>query len=170
MNAPTVPILTRLREYERKRPFDVFALLEALLFAVIVLLLLGGLAAGVTSYKSISDTRMNDEEARVGASAIANSVRFSDAVGSVAVGQGPEGPALVLTDQGQGGAYQTRLYQYQGKLVEEYALADSPYTPARATALVDNNHFEFVYEDGLLTVTTDAGQSMVALHSEGGGR
>lgn len=168
MNAPAVPILTRLREYERRRPFDVFALLEALLFGVIVLLLLGGLVAGVLSYKAISDTRANDERARIGSSAIANSVRFSDSTDAVAVGQGPEGPALVLTEQGNAGAYQTRIYQYRGKLLEEYALADSPYNPDRATALMDNEHFEFVYDEGLLTVTTDAGESMIALHSEGG--
>ena len=167
MSAPTVPLLTRLREYERKRPFDMFALLEALLFGVIMLLLLGGLAAGVTSYKRISDTRMDDERVRIGASAIANSVRFSASPRAIAIGEGPEGPALVLTAQGEGGAYETRLYQYQGKLVEEYSRTDAPYTPARATVLMENRKFGFVYDKGLLTVTTDAGDTMIALHSEG---
>lgn len=163
-----IPTFQQLRRFERKERVNSFAVVEALLFAVVVLLLLGGLAAGVASYKHISDTRVSDEKVCIGSNVIANGVRYADAYSSVAVGEGPEGPALVLTG-GEDSAYQTRLYQYKGKLVEEYAMQSAPYTPERATELMKNTQFQFMYEDGLLTVITDAGETKVALHSAGGG-
>lgn len=164
-----IPTFQQLRSFERKDRFNVFALLEALLFVVVVLLLLGGLAAGVLSYKHISDTRMADEHMVIGSNVVANGVRFADSAYAVAVGEGPEGPALVLSEGGTNSAHETRLYQYRGKLMEEYATVGSAYTPERATPLMDNMRFQFSYEDGLLTVITDAGETKVALHSAIGG-
>lgn len=160
-----IPTFQQLRQFERKDRSNVFAVVEALLFIVVVLMLLAGLAAGVASYKHISDTRMADERLGVASNVIANGVRYADTANTVAVGEGPEGPALVLADGAIGTGYETRLYQYQGKLVEEYAKAGAAYTPERATQLMDNKRFQFSYDKGLLTVITDAGETTVALHS-----
>ena len=166
------PTLSRLRRYERASHTDVFAVLQAILFVVVMALLLAALAAGVTSYSRISETRASDNAMRIATSAVANSVRHADAIDAVRAGEGPEGPALVLVESGETGDYETRIYQYRGMLVEEYSLAGSPYTPARATQLVENNTFAFSYvpaeEGGMLEVTTDAGTSSIALHAQGG--
>lgn len=45
-----------------------------------------------------------------------------------------DGPALVLRETLSSGVYETRLYRYDGVIMEEYALADAPYDPAKATA------------------------------------
>ncbi len=171
MSLTSTPTLSRLRAYERSKKGDLFAMLEAILFVVVMALLMAALAVGVLTYTRISDTRSADDRARIAGSVVANGVRYADAVDAVRVGEGPEGPALVLAVNTEAGEYETRIYQYEGMLVEEYALQGAAYTPQRATKLVENSLFSFVYtEDGLLEVTTDAGTTAIALHCTDGGR
>ena len=79
-----------------------------------------------------------------------------------------DGPALVLRETLPSGVYETRLYRYDGVIMEEYALADAPYDPSKATAIVRSSVFDFSYGGGLLTIVTDAGQTSVALRAAGG--
>lgn len=81
-----------------------------------------------------------------------------------------DGPALVLRETLPSGVYETRLYRYDGVIMEEYALADAPYDPEKATAIVRSDRFDFTYENGLLVIGTDAGEVSVALRSGGGER
>ena len=145
MTPNVAPSLARLRDYERSSRMDVYSILQALLFVIIVGLLLAALAAGVMSYSRISTERVNDDQTRIAQSVVANSVRHADMVDAVRTGEGPEGPALVLVEAGESDEYETRIYQYEGMLVEEYALASSPYAPRRATQLVENTSFSFMY-------------------------
>ena len=92
-----------------------------------------------------------------------------DATDAVGVATGPEGLALVLTEQLDSGNYETRLYRYQGSIVEEYARADSAFTPQKARQIVASERFDFTYENSLLTVHTDQGSTSVALRSVRGG-
>ena len=171
MSLTSTPTLRKLRAYERSQKGDLFATLEAILFVVVMALLMTALAVGVLTYTRIADTRSTDDRARVANSVVSNGVRYADAVDAVRVGDGPEGPALVLAVNTESGAYETRIYQYQGMLVEEYALQGAAYTPQRATKLVENSRFSFMYsEDGLLEVTTDAGTSATYLHCADGNK
>ena len=79
-----------------------------------------------------------------------------------------DGPALVLREALPSGVYETRLYRYDGVIMEEYTLADAPYEPGKATPIVRSSVFDFSYRDGLLTIVTDAGEASVALRSAGG--
>lgn len=81
-----------------------------------------------------------------------------------------DGPALVLRETLPSGVYETRLYRYDGVIMEEYTLADAPYEPGKATPIVRSSVFDFSYRDGLLTIVTDAGEASVALRSAGGER
>ena len=74
----------------------------------------------------------------------------------------------MLTERLDSGTFETRIYAYQGSIVEEYALADAPYDPSKATAIVRSSVFDFSYGGGLLTIVTDAGQTSVALRAAGG--
>ena len=100
---------------------------------------------------------------------LANSVHVADAANAVEVGAGPEGDALVLVERLDNGTYETRIYQYQGNIVQEYAIAGRDYSPDRAQVLAPSTTFEFSYEDNLLTVKTDQGSFDVALRSRQGG-
>ena len=98
-----------------------------------------------------------------------SNVRAADAVDAIGTGQGPEGRSLVLTERLDSGTFETRIYAYQGSIVEEYTLADAAYTPERATPIVNSELFAFTYENGLLTVDTDDGSVQIALRSVRGG-
>ena len=140
-----------------------------LLFAVLALFLLAALLVGTSAYRAVNDARSSSDETRLGLSLVANSIRMNDATDAVGVADGPEGLALVLTEHLESGNYETRLYAYQGSIVEEYARAEAAFTPEKARAIVASERFDFTYEDGLLTVFTDQGSTSVALRSVRGG-
>ncbi|MBQ9021968.1 MAG: DUF4860 domain-containing protein [Eggerthellaceae bacterium] len=166
MNNNAVNIsLTRLREYERGHSRNYFVIFEIALFIIIVGLLMFTLGSGVNVYRNISDQRWNDEQSRTGLTLIANSVHITDTIDAVGVGVGPEGQALVLTELFSTGAYETRIYLHEGNIVEEYAMAGTPYTPERATPLVESDFFDFSYSNNLLTVNSAHGSEKIMLHS-----
>lgn len=145
---------------------------SVLLFAVFVVVDLLALVAGTSSYGSITTMQEANDQAIMTLGPVTSTVRANDVNGGVAVASdGPEGRALVLVqkDETTGDTYETRIYLYEGSIVQEYALGGSPYTPDRATALSRSNTFDFAYADGLLTITTDAGVAKVALRNLQGG-
>ena len=76
----------------------------------------------------------------------------------------------MLVERLESGTYETRIYQYQQRIVQEYSLAGAPYMPSTATTVVPSRRFEFEFSRGLITIRTDQGISSVALRSglEGG--
>lgn len=141
------------------------------LMAVFFMALMAGLAAGVSIYRSVAQVQASANDMRLESGLLANSVHVADAADAVEVGQGPEGPALVLVERLDTGSYETRIYQYQGSIVQEYALAGREYAPDRAQVLTRSAVFDFTYEGNLLSVRTDHGSFDVALRSaQGGGR
>lgn len=140
-----------------------------LLFAVIALFLLLALLAGMSAYRAVNDVRSASDDTRLGLSLIANSIRSADGIDAVGVADGPEGLALVLTERLEAGDYETRLYAYQGAVMEEYARAGTGFNPGKAREIVSSELFDFSYSDGLLTVRTDQGSTSVALRSVRGG-
>lgn len=140
-----------------------------LLFAVIALFLLLALLVGTSAYRAANDVRSSSDNTRLGLSLIANSIRATDGTDAVGVADGPEGLALVLTEHLGNGDYETRLYAYQGAIVEEYTRAGTAFTPEKAREIVRSSTFDFTYTDSLLTVHTDQGSTSVALRSVRGG-
>ena len=127
------------------------------------------LAAGVSIYRSVATIQSSANDMRLESGLLANSVHVADAANAIEVGAGPEGDALVLVERLESGTYETRIYQYQGNIVQEYAIAGRDYSPDRAQVLASSTTFEFSYEDNLLTVKTDQGSFDVALRSKQGG-
>jgi len=140
-------------------------LLSVALMAVFFVALMGGLAAGASLYRFAVEAQELSTELHMQAGLIANVVRNNDFAGAVSVGEGPEGPAIVLTRTLSSGSYETRIYHHEGKVMQETAVAGRPYDPANATALLETDVFEFTLEDGLLTITCDDGSFDVALRS-----
>ena len=124
---------------------------------------------GVTVYKAVSADQQASSAQREGAGLICNVVRANDSKGAIAQGQGPEGKSLVVVEPLDSGTYETRFYLYEGKVVQEYSLAGSGYTPEKATEVTASDTFDFSYSDGLLAVTTDQGTAEVALRYMQGG-
>lgn len=140
------------------------------LFAIFVVVDLLAIMAGTRGYQALHQAQATQEARDLSLGPIVSAVRANDASSAIGRGQGPEGESLVVTEALDSGTYETRFYLYQGSLVEEYALAGSPYTPEKATALAATSSFSFDYQGGLLTVTTDGGTASVALRSETQGR
>ncbi len=141
-----------------------------LLFAVFVMVDLLALVAGTSSYGSLTKMQLANDSRIMAHGPIVSAVRANDAQGSMHKSDdAPETPALVLVQSDSEGTYETRIYLYQGKIVQEYALAGSPYAPEKAAALTESSTFDFSYSDGLLTISTDAGESKIALRNLQGG-
>ena len=142
-----------------------------LLLCVFFVALLLALIAGVAVYKTTSDTQSRVNAQRESLSLITNVVRANDSAAAIATGEGPKGKSLVIVENLASGTYETRLYSYEGRIVEEYSLASSPYTPEKASTVAESNTFSFTYENGLLSVTCDQGTAEVALrYMQGGSR
>lgn len=141
-----------------------------ILFVMFVVALLLAFLAGTNVYRGLQDLSSRTDEARLSLSLVVNHVRANDSSQAVAEGVGPEGPSLVLVEHVEGSNdVETRMYLYNGSIVEEYAIAGSAYTPERALPIVESSQFSFSYAQGLLTITTDSGTANVALRSAGGG-
>lgn len=144
-------------------------LFPILLLSVFFATLLMALVAGVFVYRHISDVQAGNVARREGLELIANIVRANDATDAVAAGEGPEGRSLVIVEKLDSGTYETRLYLYEGKIVQEYSLQGSAYTPSRASTVTESETFSFTYSNGVLSITTDQGTREVALRYLQGG-
>ena len=136
------------------------------LFGAFVVLLLLGLWMGTVAFRTITVMQNATDDARLALASLQNRVRSFDQADSFGTAQGPEGPAIVFTYKLEAGDYETRLYLYQGALVQELAFSTDPYLPMTATKIVETSTFSFTCENGLLSVTCDQGTVDVALRSE----
>lgn len=163
VNYALVSAFERSKKPETHRaPAKLFTLA---LMAVFFIVLMGGLAAGANVYSSVVQAQSHDDDVHLQSGLLANTVHANDAVQAVQRGDGPEGPALVLVETLEYGTYETRVYQHEGSIVVEYAIAGRPYNPANATRLFESATFDFAFDGELLTVKTDKGTLAVALRS-----
>lgn len=141
-----------------------------LLFSVFVIVDLLALVAGTSSYGSLTRMQQTNDARLLAVGPVISSVRANDTQNGVQrSSDAPEGDALVLVQHDAEGTYETRIYLYEGKIVQEYTIAGSPYTPSKAVVLAESSKFEFSYEGDLLTIVTDAGETKIALRYNQGG-
>ena len=95
-------------------------------------------------------------------------VRSSDAAGAVRVEEGPEGDMLILADRDSG--YETRIYLYDGWLMEQLCAAGADTDPAAAQQVAQADSFSVQWaRSALLRLTVDGKTADAALRSAGGG-
>ncbi len=140
-------------------------LFTIVLMAVFFIVLMVGLAASASIYHGVALSQDRTNDLHMESGLLSNTIRINDAADAVALGTGPEGEALVLIERLDSGTYETRIYKYQGSIVQEYAIAGRGYNPENAIKLVESDVFEFSYSKGLLSVMTDQGMFSVALRS-----
>ncbi len=148
---------------------DFNRLFITLLFSVFVIALLIAIIVGVHNYSEISSAQTTANDDRLALSLLTNDIRANDSIDAIATGIGPEGPSLVLVERLDSGTYETRFYQYDNHIVQEYVMAGEPYRPASATTIVKSYTFNFEYKDELITLTTDEGIAHIAVRSLSGG-
>ena len=140
-------------------------LFAIVLMAVFFIALMGSLAIGASLYRSTAEAQTHANALHLQSGLLTNVIHNNDTAGAVTTGVGPEGPSLVLLRRLSSGTYETRIYLYEGSVVQESAVAGRPYDPAGATALLPSSHFSFTIEDGLVSISTDEGSFVVALRS-----
>ena len=121
---------------------------------VIALFLLLALLVGTSAYRAANDVRSSSDNTRLGLSLIANSIRPPRDRRRRRGRRSRRAGARADRTPGNGD-YETRLYAYQGAIVEEYTRAGTAFTPEKAREIVRSSTFDFTYTDGLLTVHTD---------------
>ena len=160
-----------LRDHREAASITSNRMFAAVLFGLFVIMLLLSFLVGINVYQALNTMAESESTQRLEQSFLANTIHTNDVYDAVLEAEGPEGKALVLRETVDGsGAYETRIYAFDGTIVQEYALESSPYAPEKAIALFDSDIFDFTYDDSLLTIQTDSGSVNVALRSGEGAR
>lgn len=130
-------------------------LLLLLLFGVFAVCVLSVLLTGAKAYRRLT---LRDQEAyrrRTCVQYIATRVRQGDVEGGVSVEPFGGGDALVMTGDG----YVTRVYCYNGWLMEMYAGEDVQLAPEDGERIMELDGLAMSMDGGLLTVEVDGGDA-----------
>ena len=98
------------------RPKDPAAACALALFGLLLGCMLALSGFGAQVYRALTAAQARNNASRAALSYVSARLRAADTAGAVALGAGPEGPALLLREEG----YETRIYLYEGCLVEEW--------------------------------------------------
>lgn len=120
---------------------------------------------GTNIYRGVAESHTGNNNRRAVLSYLLTISRTNEA--DVKAEEGAYGDMLVIADGDTG--YSTRIYQYEGSLVEDYGRSGGELYPSDASRIADNSMFEIEeISDDLLMITTDKG--IVYIHVRGGGR
>lgn len=136
-----------MREKQIKHHID--GLVALLLFGVFAACVLVVLLTGADAYRRLTDRDQAAYERRTGVQYIATRVRQSDHAGGVAVEDFGGADALVL---GADETYASRVYCYDGWLMELYCLAEEPMEPQDGQRILEAEDLALSLEDGLLEI------------------
>ena len=129
-----------------------------LLFGAFAVCILGVLLTGARAYRGLTQRDQAAFDRRTAVQYVAARVRQADAAGAVSVESFGDTQALAL-DQGDG--LVTRLYWYDGYLMELYTFENAGLAPQDGEKILPLEGLELSLEDGLLTAE---------LQNPGGGR
>lgn len=146
----------------KSSPVGLYTIGIAALFLAGFLLLV---VFGAQSYRKTVSGQSENMQNRLLLSYIATSAKYNDTSGSLSVGEGPEGQALIISDGDSG--YALRIYRYNGALMEDFASEKSPLSPESATKIGQTEIFRIeTVSDGVLSVETDAGRVLISPRSQ----
>lgn len=137
-----------------------------ILFALFILALVMALVAGARAYSALVNNQSETNNQRLADNIVVNAIRSGDCFDGVSVADGPQGPALVLTEHTLGGVFENRFFlEADGVLYQQYCLADAPFSSTSATPIVATDTFDFIIDGPLISLTTDQGHAWVTLRS-----
>lgn len=134
------------------------------LFAFVVCVALFFVVFGTRSYSAVVNARNAANRSRASFSFITTQLRSVSDPSAVTRRDGPEGPVLVLSEKNGQSVYETRIYCYQGALVQEYVKDVTPLSPGTARTVASVDSFDFSEDSyGLLHVVIDGEEHVVLL-------
>jgi len=151
---------------------SISALAALVLLAVFAVGLLSVLLSGAGAYRRLSERDRNSYDSRTCIQYVAAKVRQAPAPGSVSLSKFGAGDCLILSEQVDGWEYLTRIYCYEGWLMELFAASGDDFAPEDGERLMPLNRFSLVLEGSLLqvnTVDTQGFEHRLLLSLRGGG-
>ena len=124
-------------------------LIALLLFGVFAVCVLAVLLTGADAYRRLTERDQSSYSRRTCVQYIATRVRQADSLGQISVESFGGQDALVLLD----GDYLTRVYCYDGHLMELYCAEDAGLEPQDGEKVLKADSLTAAMEDGLLTAT-----------------
>lgn len=119
-NAHTVFTPSAIRTHKSPISATTNKFFAVVLFGLFIVMLLLAFLVGINVYKTLDTMAQEERTERLDQAFLANIIHANDVADAVEVGEGPEGKALVLRETFDGTtSYETRIYAYQGKIVEE---------------------------------------------------
>ena len=134
---------------ERKQ-LKMGSLLALILFGVFAACLLFLLLTGADVYQKMRDRDTATYNSRTAVQYITTRVRQADRADCLTVEAFDGIDALILLEETEGEIYETKLYCYDGWLMELYAAADSDLSPMDGEKILELNRLELSLEDGFL--------------------
>lgn len=138
----------------RRIQHSIDGLLALLLFAVFAVCILAVLLTGAKAYRRLTERDQAAYDSRTCVQYIAARVRQSDSEGRISVAPFAETNALTMQESG---GFVTRVYWYDGYLMELYAAEDSDLVLSDGTKILQAEKVDFALENGLLTVEIKSG-------------
>lgn len=144
----------------RSTRHQIDGLIALLLFGVFAACVLVVLLTGADAYRRLTERDRTAYDRRTCIQYVATRVRQADSIGGVDVVE--FGGTQALTLDGGDGEYYTRVYYYDGYLMELYTSYDSDMEPQDGERVMLAGGLDFSLEDGLLTVTAMDAQGQVS--------
>lgn len=140
-----------------------------LLFGIFAMCVLMVLLTGADAYRRLTERDQQAYLRRTCAQYVAARVRQADSLAGITVEPFGDGNALTLAEDG--GAYRTRIYCYEGWLMELYSAADADLDPQAGERILEMEELELSMKEGLLTAkisNTDGSQDVLRLSLRSG--
>ena len=107
---------------------------------------------GAKAYRGVVDSSSTNNSMRVASSYIRTMLRSDDETGVLRLEE-VDGIQTITMENDYGDIYVTRIYLYEGKLREWFAMADIPFVPRNGETVCDLDSLQAEYADGLLKIT-----------------
>lgn len=131
--------------------------------AVFALMALLTMVLGASVYRSIVDRAEVNHEARTVMAYVTGKLRAAQ--GEVRLEMTEAGAdMLVLSEEIDGAAYETRIYAYEGRLYEIFADAGLAFAPEEGQAIATLEAFSVTAENGMLRLSMRAGGQDYTAH------
>lgn len=145
-------------------------LMALLLFGVFAASMLSVLLTGAGVYQRFIQRNERVYQARTGVQYLATRVRQADCLDGVAVEKFGDHDCLSFTERIQGHDYITRIYCYDGFLMELFTEADASFSPSSGEPILEVDDLQLTLLDGLLTavICDDAGTQELILSLRSG--
>jgi len=135
----------------------------ALLFLVFILCALFSILIGARVYKNINMRNQNNFDNYITLQYVANKIRQGDVEGGIKVEMIEGSSVLEIFQKIQEDVYVTKIYTYNGNLMEILSKADAKFALSDGVIITDSDNLQFYLKDNYINITSagDNGEDIV---------